>query len=88
MNFKILAIESSVKSKLNRDFSVLNQHRYRREPVLEFEGECNEEEEQRDVPTLFQDKQKNQDIFCKITRKDMAMFFQSLHSTAQSTTII
>ena len=58
MKIKFLEIETSVKSKLNQMFSALNQRRCPKEPVLEFEDECIEEEQ--DVSTQFLQPQKNQ----------------------------
>ena len=43
---KRLDIETSVKSKLNQNFSTLNQRHCRNKPVLEIEDECIEEEEE------------------------------------------
>ena len=45
MELKFLEIETSVKTKLNQIFSALNQRRCREEPVLKFENECTEEEQ-------------------------------------------
>ena len=54
MKLKLLEIETSVKSKLNQTFCFLNQRRCRKEPVLEFQDECiEEEEEEQDVSTVF-----------------------------------
>ena len=50
----LLEIETSVKSKLNQIFSALNHCRCRKEPYLEFEKECiEEEEEEEDGSTQF-----------------------------------
>ena len=51
--------ENRLKTKLNQIFSTLTQGRCRKEPVLEFEDECIEEQEQ-DVSTQFLQTQKNQ----------------------------
>ena len=48
---KFLGIETSVKIKLDQIFSTLNQSHCRKEPVLKFEDECIEEEQ--DVSTVF-----------------------------------
>ena len=56
---KFLEIETSVKTKPNQIFFTLNQRRCRKEPVLEFEDACTEEQEQ-DVSTQFLQTQKNQ----------------------------
>ena len=60
MKIKFLEVEFSVKSKLNQMFSFPNQRRCPKEPVLEFEDECIEEEEEQDVSTNFWQTQKNQ----------------------------
>ena len=65
MEFKILEIEAKMKSKLNQIFSSLKQRRFQKEPVLEFEAACIEEEEEKekekpDVLTHFIQKQTNQ----------------------------
>ena len=52
MNFKFLGVVKKLQSKLNEFFSALNEHRCRKEPVLEIEKRCTEEEE-RDVSTHF-----------------------------------
>ena len=52
--------ETNVKSKHNQIFSAFIQRRRRKEPVLEFEDECIEEEEKQDVSTQFLQTQKNQ----------------------------
>ena len=62
MKIKFLQIESSVKSKLDQVFSALNQLRFRKEPILEFEDECIDEEEEENVSTQVLQKQKNQNI--------------------------
>ena len=46
MKLNFLEAENSVNSKLNQNFSALNQRRCRMEAVLEFEDECSEEEEE------------------------------------------
>ena len=46
MTLKFLKIETSVQSKLNQSFSALNQHRCRKEPVLESKDGCIEEEKE------------------------------------------
>ena len=61
MKLSFLEIETSVRSKLNQVFSALNQRRCGKEPVLEFEDQCIEEEEQ-DVSTHLSPAQKNQPI--------------------------
>ena len=78
MKLQILEIETSVKSKLNLFFAALNQHRCRKEPVLEIEDECieeeEEEEEEQHVSTQFLQTQNNQLIdlqdhlesYCKV----------------------
>ena len=61
MKSKFLEIETSVESELDQNFCDLNQRRCRKEPVLKFEDECNEEEEEeQDVSTQFLQTQKNQ----------------------------
>ena len=60
MKLKFLQKETIVKSKLNQVFSALNQRHCRKEPVLEFEDECIEQEEEQDVSTQFLQTQKNQ----------------------------
>ena len=79
MNLKFLKIETSVKSKANHIYSTLTQRRCRKEPVMKFDDECIEEEQ--DASTQFLQTQKNQLI-------DIATFFLSLASTAQNTTSI
>ena len=61
MKLKFLEIETSVKTKINQNFTALNQRRCRKEPLLEFEDACFEEEEQ-DLSTQFLQTQKNQII--------------------------
>ena len=58
MKLKFLEIETSVKSKLNEIFPSFRQRRCRKEPVLENEDGCIEEEH--DVSIQFLQKQKNQ----------------------------
>ena len=60
MKLKILEIETSVEGKLSHFFSALNQSRCRKEPVLEFEDECIEKDEEQDVSPQFLQTQKNQ----------------------------
>ena len=60
IDLKFLEIETSVKSKLNPIFFALNQRRCRNEPVLEFEDEFIEKEEEKDVSIQFLQTQKNQ----------------------------
>ena len=59
MKLQFLDIETSIKSRLNAMFAVLNERRGPRETVLEFEDECLEVEE-KDVSTQFLQMQKNQ----------------------------
>ena len=59
MKLQFLDIETSIKSRLNAIFAVLNERRGPRETVLEFEDECLEVEE-KDVSTQFLQMQKNQ----------------------------
>ena len=59
MKLTVLEIQISVKTQNIQTPSTLNQSHCRREPVLEFEKECIEEEE-RDVSTQFLQTQKNQ----------------------------
>ena len=89
MKIKFLEIESSVKSKLDQVFSALNQLRFRKEPILEFEDECIDEEEEENVSTQVLQKQKKSKYWfaCRITWKYNATFFQSLASTAENTTL-
>ena len=88
MEVKFLEIETSGKSKLNQIFSKLNQRRCCKKPVMHFEGEFFEEEEQ-DVSTRFLYKHKRiKLLICRITWKGIATFFQSLASTARNTTSI
>ena len=44
MKLKVLEVETSVKSKLNQTFSALNQRRCWKEPKMELEDECIEED--------------------------------------------
>ena len=59
MTLKFLEIETSLKSKVNQNFSAPNQHRSRKEPVLEIEDECIEEEKDQEVWTHFLQIQGN-----------------------------
>ena len=59
INLKFLEIETSVKTKLNQNFSTLNQCRCRKEPPLEFEEACIGEKEQ-GVSTQFLETQIDQ----------------------------
>ena len=59
MKSKFLEIDTSVKSKLIQIFSALNQRRCCKEPVLEYEDECIEEEKEKGVSTQFLQTQKN-----------------------------
>ena len=54
MKLKLLKIETNVKSKLNQICSAFDLRRCHEEPVLEFEDECIEkEEEEQDVSSQF-----------------------------------
>ena len=57
LKWKFLEIEISMASKINSIFSTLNQRHCRRKPVMDFEDECIEEEQ--DVSTHFLQNQKN-----------------------------
>ena len=59
MKLKFLQVEANVNIKLNYFFSTPNQRRCGEEPIMEFEDECVEEEEQ-DASTQFLQIQKNQ----------------------------
>ena len=61
MKLSFLDIETSVKSKLNQITSAPNQRGCRKEPILDFENECIEEEEQ-EVSIQFLKTQTNHDI--------------------------
>ena len=60
MKVKFLEIKTRVESKLNHISSALNQRRWRKETVLEFEDGCIEGEEEQDVSTQLIQTQKNQ----------------------------
>ena len=57
-----MEIKTSVNSKLNQIFSAPNQRRWRKEPVMEFEDECVEEEQNKMCWSGFFKKQKSQVI--------------------------
>ena len=57
-----MEIRTSVKSKLNQNFSALNQRPCRKEPVLEFEDGCIERKEEQNVSTQSLQTQRNQRI--------------------------
>ena len=63
MKLKFLELEASVKSKLYQFFSAFYQCRCRKEPVLEFEDSCvedeEEEKEEQDVLAQFLQTQKS-----------------------------
>ena len=61
MKLQFLDMATSIKSRLNAIFAVLNERRGPRETVLEFEDECLEVEE-KDVSTQFLQMQKNQHL--------------------------
>ena len=84
---KLLEIEITVKRRLNQFFSALSERRCRKETILELEDGCTQGEEQ-EVSTQFSQTQKFKILIWGITWKDIAMFFQSLTSTAQNMTII
>ena len=69
MNLQFLDIETSIKSRLNTIFAVLNEGPRPRETVLEFEDECIEEDE-KDVSTQFLQTQRNQliDLHAQLER--------------------
>ena len=85
MNLKFPEIETSVMSKLNQSFSAFNRGGRRREPSLEIEGGCIEEEEEQDVSPQFLQTQNNQLFDEPVASIDFETFFQSLISTAQKT---
>ena len=55
-----LEIQTGVKIKFNQIFSVLKSCRCRKEPLLEFDDGCFEEEGERDMSRQFFQTQKNQ----------------------------
>ena len=65
IKLKFLEIRTKVKSKLKQFFSTLNHRRCRKEPVLEFEDGCIEDEEEHDVPRQFLRRKMNQLIDLK-----------------------
>ena len=61
MKFKILEIETAIKSKLTRILESLNERRCRNQRVFEFEDHCFEDDNQEnDASTQFLQMQKNQ----------------------------
>ena len=90
VNLKFLEIETNVKSKLNHFFFAVNQSRCRKEPVLDFEDECIEEEkeEEQDVSTQLLQLQRNQLIDLQDQLERCCNVLQSLTSTAQNLTLI
>ena len=74
IKLKFLEVDSSLKANLNQFFSTLNQRRCRREPVLEFEDECWEEEEQNVSTQIYNYKRINFLIY-RTTWKDFETFF-------------
>ena len=89
MKFKFSEIATSVKKKLNRIFSALNQRRYGKHSVLEFEDECiEEEEEEQDMSTKINKHTRIKLLICTTTWKDTATFFQSLASAVENMILI
>ena len=64
LKLRLQEIKTSVESKLNPNFSHLNQHRCRNEPVMEYDDGCIEEAGH-DVSTQFLQTQKNHIIDLK-----------------------
>ena len=61
MNLKFLEVGTAIKSKLSAIFETLNERCQSREPVLQFEDECVEDEtEEGKCSTQFLRFQKNQ----------------------------
>ena len=61
MDYKIVEIETAIKSKLTRTLESLNERRYRNQRVFEFEHQCFENDsEEKDASTQFLQMQKNQ----------------------------
>ena len=60
LNLKFLENKTSVRTKLNQIFSILNQRRCRKEPVFGFEDTCIAEDEEQDKSTQFLQTQNRQ----------------------------
>ena len=64
MKLKLLEVETAIKSKLTRTLESLNERRYRKQRVFQFEDHCFEEDddEEKDASTQFFQMEKNQSI--------------------------
>ena len=63
MKLTFLEVEATIKSKLARTMEFLNERRFRKHSVFEFEDHCFEDDnEEKDASTHFLQMQKNQSI--------------------------
>ena len=87
MKLQFLDIETSIKSRLNAIFAVLNERRGPRETVLEFGDECLEFDKKKRFYSVLANAKKINSLTCRNTLKDIATCYQSLASIVSYTTL-
>ena len=84
MQTKVTSIQEMIKSRVNAIFKNLNERKGHTTPAFDFEDECNEEEDEADMSTVFLQIMKKI-IFGLARTRVISSHYLCLDSTVEST---